>query len=208
MKPLPASTAAKTSFFLGGLATHGSSLVRGKRPTKQPQFDSTDSLCLLCVSGDSLFLRSSARPRLPPPRQPPPAIRDLRQASASRQARAFILGFPRLPNLQSEIRNPQSSPGPFPHNALSSHPLIPQVVMPNSSGEKRPTKAHFFAPSIFSPDGLRPLSAFSAISAVSLKIKSTSCHIQPALVRLRRNSCQQGDGTQHPGLLASAERRA
>jgi hypothetical protein len=93
------------------------------------------------------------------------------------------------------------SPGPFPHNALSPHLLIPQVVMSNFSGEKRPKKAHFFAPLIFYMGLPFPFSACSAISAVRLQAKSTSCHERPALVRLhhdrRLHSEAQIKETQH-----------
>jgi len=94
-----------------------------------------------------------------------------------------------------------SSPGPFPHSALSSHLLIPRVVMPNSSCEKRPTKAHFFAPLIFYMGLPFPFSACSAISAVRLQAKSTSCHKRPALVRLHHDQSLHSEAqikeTQH-----------
>ena len=94
-----------------------------------------------------------------------------------------------------------SSPGPFPDMAISPHLLIPQLVMPNSSGEKRPKKAHFFAPLIFYMGLPFPFSACSAISAVRLQAKSTSCHERPALVRLHHDRSLYGEAqikeTQH-----------
>lgn len=94
-----------------------------------------------------------------------------------------------------------SSPGPFPREPQSPHLLIPQVVMSHFSGEKRPKKAHFFVRLIFYMGLPFPFSACSAISAVRLQAKSTSCHKRPALVRLHRDRSLHGEAqikeTQH-----------